>query len=160
MLNGTKRRRGELSHKLLKTALAPIEDNMELDRKVILATECFTTAKRSELILKDRTRLSEYNALTVCNYIIAFKHEVNPRPSYIQYTIQFLSELSKIVGIEKRFEDYTKDDVLLYLDSCRKSESEDPMHKEFGYNILSISIANSTSIIADNGSKNPSAIRL
>jgi hypothetical protein len=80
MSNGTKRRRGKLSNKSLKTALAPIEDNMELDRKVILATECFTTAKRSELILKNRTRLSEENALTVCNYIIAFKHEVNPRP--------------------------------------------------------------------------------
>jgi integrase/recombinase XerD len=57
---------------------------------------------------------------------------VNPRPTYIQYTIQFLSELSKIVGVEKRFEDYAKDDVLLYLDSCRKSESEDPMHKWIG----------------------------
>jgi hypothetical protein len=66
---------------------------MELDRKITLATECFTTTKSSEL--KDRTRLSEENTLTVCNYIIAFKHEVNPRPSYIQYTIQFLSELSK-----------------------------------------------------------------
>jgi hypothetical protein len=97
------------------------------------STECFTTAKQSELILKDRTRLSEENALTVCNYIVVFKHEVNPRPSYIQYTIQFLSELSKAVGIEKRFQDYTKDDVLLYLDSCRKSESEDPIHKWLHY---------------------------
>jgi integrase/recombinase XerD len=131
MFNCT-RRRGRLSNKSLKTALAPIEDNRELDRKIALATECFTTAKRSELILKDRTRLSEENALTVCNYIIAFKHEVNPRPSYIQYTIQFLSELSKAVGVEKRFEDYTKDDVILYLNSCRKSESEDPMHKWIG----------------------------
>lgn len=49
--------------------------------------------------LKDRTRLLEENALTICNYIIAFKHEVNPRPSYIKYIIQFLSELSKAVGI-------------------------------------------------------------
>ena len=128
MFNGT-RRRGKLSNKSLKTALAPIEDNIELDRKVTLPTECFTTAKRLELILKDRTRLSEENALTVCNYIIAFKHEVNPRPSYIQYTIQFLSELSKTVGVEKRFEDYTKDDVVSYLDNCRKLESEDQSHK-------------------------------
>jgi hypothetical protein len=97
MFNDTRRRGGgKLSNKSLKITLAPIEDNMELNRKIALATECFTMAKRSELILKDRTRLSEENALTVCNYIIAFKHEVNPRPSYIQYTIQFLSELSKI----------------------------------------------------------------
>jgi hypothetical protein len=63
MFNGTKRRRGKLSNKSLKIALAPIEDNMELDRKIVLVAECFTTAKRSELILKDRTRLSEENTL-------------------------------------------------------------------------------------------------
>jgi hypothetical protein len=91
------------SNKSLQAALAPIGTNSELDRKI---------TKASELILKDRTRLSEENALTICNYIIAFKHEVNPRPSYIKYTIQSLSELSRAVGIENRFEDYTKDDVL------------------------------------------------
>jgi uncharacterized protein YihD (DUF1040 family) len=134
-MNGTSRR-GRRSNKSLHIALAPIVANSELDRKIALATECFITSKSSELILKDRTRLSEDNALTVCNYIIAFKHEVNPRPSYIQYTIQFLSELSKAIGIEKRFEDYTKDDILRYHDSYRKSESEDPMHKWIGsYNI-------------------------
>ena len=125
-------RSGRRSNKILQTALAPITSNVELNRKITLATECFTTSKRSELILKDRARLSEQNALTVCNYIISFKHEVNPRPSYIQYTIQFLSELSRTIGIDKKFEDYTKDDVLLYLDSCRKSEAEDPMHKWIG----------------------------
>ncbi|MFL6398529.1 MAG: hypothetical protein ACJ72J_02975, partial [Nitrososphaeraceae archaeon] len=82
------RRRGRRSNESLETALAPIVANMELDRKIALATECFTTSKASELILKDRTRLSEQNAFTVCNYIIAFKHEVNPRPSYIKATIQ------------------------------------------------------------------------
>jgi hypothetical protein len=65
MSNGTSRRGrvGKLSNKSMKTALAPIEGNMELDRKIALATECFTTAKRSELILKDRTRLTEEKPL-------------------------------------------------------------------------------------------------
>jgi hypothetical protein len=85
--------------------------------------------------------LSEQNAFTVCNYIIAFKHEVNPRPLYIRTTIQLLSEISKAVGIEKKFEDYTKDDLLLYLDSCRKPEHDDPMHKWIGtYNTRRIII--------------------
>jgi hypothetical protein len=53
-------------------------------------------------------------------------------PLYIKTNIQFLSELSEAVGIEKRFEAFTKDDVLLYLDSCRKPEAEDPMHKWIG----------------------------
>jgi integrase len=105
-----------------------------------LAIEGFTT-KSSELILRDRNRLSKENALTVCNYIIAMKREINPKPSYIRYTLQILSELSKAVGIRKRFEDMaeSKDDVLLYLDSCRKLENDDPLHKWIGtYNLKRI----------------------
>jgi hypothetical protein len=41
--------------------------------------------------------LSKENALTICDYIIATKREVNPRLSYKRYTIQILAELSKAV---------------------------------------------------------------
>ena len=47
------------------------------------------------------------------------KREINPRLNTIRTIIQFLSELSKTVGIEKRFEDMTRDDILLYLDRNR-----------------------------------------
>jgi integrase/recombinase XerD len=67
--------------------------------------------------------------LTISDYIIAMKREVNPRFTYKRYTIQILSELSKAVGIEKKFIDMTREDILYYLDNCRKSESEDPLHK-------------------------------
>jgi len=61
------------------------------------------------------------------------KREVNPRLSYKRNTIQFLSELSRAVGIEKKFVDMTRDDIALgYLDKCRKLENEDPMHKWIG----------------------------
>ncbi len=60
------------------------------------------------------------------------KREINPRLSYKRNTIQFLSELSKAVGIEKKFIDMTRDAVLCYLDNCRKSENEDPLHKWIG----------------------------
>jgi uncharacterized protein YihD (DUF1040 family) len=60
------------------------------------------------------------------------KREVNPRLSYIRYTIQFLSKLSKSSGIKKKFEDMTRDDILCYLDKCRKSEDEDPLHRWIG----------------------------
>jgi integrase/recombinase XerD len=102
-----------------------------LERKISLTTEGFTT-KFCELVLRDRSRLSKENALTVCDYIIAMKREVNPRLSYKKYTIQFLSELSKAVGIEKKFIDMTREDILCYLDKCRKSEDEDPLHKWIG----------------------------
>src|SRR6187200_2735709 len=97
-----------------------VGDDILLERKIALATEGFTTHKFCELVLKDRTRLSEENALTICEYIIAMKREVNPRLTYKKYTIQFLSELSRVVAIEKKFIDMTRDDVLYYLDSCRK----------------------------------------
>ena len=70
---------------------------VEIERKITLATEGFsTTSKISEAILRDRSKLSKENALTICDYIIAMKREVNPRLSYIKYTVQFLYELSKI----------------------------------------------------------------
>src|SRR5215469_18372635 len=94
-----------------------------LDKKIILATEGFTT-KFSESTLRDK--LSKENALVVADYIIAMKREINPRLNYIEYTIQFLSELSRVIGIEKHFVDMTRDDILFYLDKCRKPENEDP----------------------------------
>jgi hypothetical protein len=103
-----------------------------LERKITLATEGFTTHRFCELVLKDRNRLSRENALTICEYIIAMKREINPRLSYKKYTIQFLSELSRAVGIEKKFIDMTRGDVLCYLDKCRKTEDEDPLHKWIG----------------------------
>jgi hypothetical protein len=91
-----------------------------LERKITLATEGFTASRFCELILRDRNRLSKENALTVCDYIIAMKREVNPRLSYKKYTIQVLAELSKAVGIAKKFIDMTRDDILLcYIDKCR-----------------------------------------
>ena len=60
------------------------------------------------------------------------KREVNPRLSYKKNTIQFLSELSRAVGIEEKFIDMTRDDILCYLDNCRRPENEDPLHKWIG----------------------------
>jgi hypothetical protein len=114
------------------------DDHEELERKISLATEGFTM-KFCEALLKDRNRLSKENSLTVAEYIISMKREVNPRPSYTRYTIQFLTELSNIVGIAKKFIHMTRDDILRYLDKCRKPENEDPLHKWIGsYNIKRI----------------------
>jgi hypothetical protein len=76
----------------------------ELDRKITLATEGFTTNKYCELVLRDRTRLSKENALTICNYIIDMKREINPKLNTIRTAIQHISELSKAVGIERNLQ--------------------------------------------------------
>ena len=92
-----------------------------------MATEGFITNKFCEITLRDRNRLSKENALTISEYIIAMKREVNPRLNTIRTIIQFLAELSKTVGIEKKFNDMMatkgKEDILLYLDKCRKPAS-------------------------------------
>ena len=107
-------------------------ENELLEEKINTAAEGFTTTKFCELILRDRNRLSRENALTVSDYIIAMKREVNPRHNYKKSTIQIIAELSKTIGIAKKFIDMTRDDVLSYLDKCRKLESEDPLHKWIG----------------------------
>jgi uncharacterized protein YihD (DUF1040 family) len=113
-----------------------------LERKICVATEGFTARKLCELILRDRSRLSKENALTICDYIIVMKREINPRLSYKKYTIQFLSELSRTVGIEKKFIDMTRNDVLCYLDKCRKTDDEDPLHKWIGsYNTKLVTLS-------------------
>src|SRR6266487_3834458 len=104
-----------------------------LERKINLATEGFsTTNKFCELVLRDRERLSKENALTISEYIIAMKREINPRLNSIRTAIQFLSELSKAVGIAKTFTDMIQEDILYYLDNCRKQEDKDPLHKWIG----------------------------
>ncbi|MGC2572767.1 MAG: hypothetical protein WA364_14745 [Candidatus Nitrosopolaris sp.] len=69
---------------------------------------------------------------TISEYIIAMKREVNPRLNYKKSTIQIIAELSKTIGIAKKFIDMTRDDLLCYLDKCRKLENEDPLHKWIG----------------------------
>jgi integrase/recombinase XerD len=102
-----------------------------LERKIVLATEGFTT-KFCTLVLKDRNRMSQENALVLAEYIIALKREVNPRLSYIRYTIQFLSEMSKAIDKNKPFKDMTDIDIYHYLDSSRKPDAQDPLHKWIG----------------------------
>ena len=58
----------------------------------------------------------------VAEYIIAMKREVNPRLNYIQYTFSFCQSYQDI-GITKKFIDMTREDVLCYLDKCRKPEN-------------------------------------
>ena len=121
-------------------ALTRSNDLHLLERKIVLATEGFTS-RFSESILRDRNRLYQDNALVVAEYIIAMKREVNPRPNYVQYTIQFLAELSRLIDIGKKFIDMTREDILCYLDKCRKPENSDPLHKWIGsYNIKRITL--------------------
>ncbi len=117
---------------LLAETSSKNDDDLLLEKKIDMATEGFATTKFCELILKDRNRLSKENASTFSDYIIAMKREVNPRLNYKKSTMQIIAELSKSIGIAKKFIDMTRDDVLYYLDKCRKLDNEDRLHKWVG----------------------------
>jgi integrase/recombinase XerD len=139
------RRSNKSIAEILKPANLPVQDENDnndnehlalINKKILLVTEGFVRHKFCELVLRDRNRLSKENALTICDYILAMKREINPRLSHKKNTIQFLSELSRAVGKERKFIDMTRADVLCYLDSCRKTEDEDQLHRWIGtYNI-------------------------
>ena len=122
-----------MHHKELPYAvtLPSLLNEKDVAEKVRLATEHLHTPLCASLLM-DRARMSKENAAILADYIIAMKREINPRPSYVKNNIQFLSELSRFVGIEKRFEYFTKYDILSFLDDIRKSETDDPMHKWIG----------------------------
>jgi hypothetical protein len=77
------------------------------------------------------------NTLTRCNYVSSLRSEINPSDDHRKNIIILLSELSIFFKNTKRFkEDMTREDMLSFLDSFRKTESADPLHKWIGtYNL-------------------------
>jgi hypothetical protein len=107
-----------------------------LERKITSATDGlidYFTTQLNNLSLK-----SKENTLTICNYIDALTIEVNPVLMYKRTQILVLCYLSlhyydhKSGKQKKLFSDMTRNDVLGYLDSLRKPEASDPMHKWIG----------------------------
>jgi integrase len=79
--------------------------------------------------------LNKENALNIANYISAMKSETNLSDSYRRNIVTILSMLSFRIS-NKLFKSMTRQDVLSYLDSLRKTESIDPFHKWIGtYNL-------------------------
>jgi integrase len=82
---------------------------------------------------------SRENALTICDYISSLKSEINPSDHYRKDTIILLCSLSTFFKNAKSLKEITREDVLSFLDSYRKTESIDPLHKWIGtYNIYRI----------------------
>jgi vacuolar-type H+-ATPase subunit C/Vma6 len=84
----------ELPYAVTLSSILKEEDVAE---KVKLATEHLTPF--CESLFMDRARMSKENAAVLADYILAMKREINPRASYVKNNIQFLSELSRFVGI-------------------------------------------------------------
>jgi hypothetical protein len=81
------------------------------------------------------------NVLTICDYISSLKSEINPSDHYRKNTIISLCNLSTFFKNAKPFREITREDLLSFLDSYRKPESVDPLHKWIGtYNTYRIQL--------------------
>jgi hypothetical protein len=76
------------------------------------------------------------NIENIVKYIAAIKSEVNPSDHYRMDLIALLSRFSKYHD-NKPFRDLTRNDIIAFLDTHRKTETQDPLHKWIGtYNLF------------------------
>ncbi|HYA81989.1 MAG TPA: hypothetical protein VEH06_00875, partial [Candidatus Bathyarchaeia archaeon] len=77
------------------------------------------------------------NAMIICDYIQSMRQELNLSDSYRGDVIIALYTFSMF--LKKSFKDVTRENTLSFLDSFRKPEGVDPLHKWIGtYNIFRI----------------------
>ena len=75
---------------------------------------------------------SKENASTIIDYLFSMHNEINPSINYKTNQIVTLSQLSESCNNQKPFLQMTRDDIIAYLNNCRKSEEIDPLHKWIG----------------------------
>jgi hypothetical protein len=107
-------------------------NDLLFDKKVTLAIEGLEPSFDKKL----RQRIPKKNALAIAEYINATIREINMSSGYRRVSIHTLANLSKFHSHKVSFKEMTREDVLLYLDSLRRPEGLDPLHKWIGtYNL-------------------------
>ena len=110
--------------------------SFSIPEEIIEATSGLSNESRT-ILLKIR---KQDNALTIANYILTMKNEINPSDNYRMSTIKVLAKLSNFFFIlndenkhkHKLFLEIIRQDLIQFLDSFRKSEPLDPLHKWIG----------------------------
>src|ERR671932_565454 len=72
------------------------------------------------------------NVLTICDYTSSLRSEINASDNYRRDNIIMLCDLSIFFSNAKSFNEITREDLLSFLDSYRKAENVDPLHKWIG----------------------------
>jgi integrase len=126
-----RQKKGSLFSTATTNTIVSSNNDTLFDRKIGIITEglqpFFT------FMLKD---LPQENALTIVDYIISMKNEVNLSDHYRKLNIYTLYKISRFLNHLKTYREFTRDNVMRYLDSLRKPEASDPLHKWIGsYNI-------------------------
>jgi len=108
-------------------------NNPLFERRVELATEGLEPSYLNKL----KNSLSQTNALTVADYILAMKTEINLSDSYRMINLKALVGLSIFFQNKISFQTMGRREILMFLDSYRKTDTADLMHKWIGtYNLL------------------------
>jgi len=79
----------------------------------------------------------EENVLMICDYMSSLRSEINASDNYRRDNVIMLCDVSIFFGNAKSFKEMTRKDLLSFLDSYRKTENVDPLHKWIGtYNLF------------------------
>lgn len=97
--------------------------NPLFDQKLELATAGLEPYYLEHL----KTRVSRDNAYIISRYILSMRVETNLSDNHRRGVITSLKLLSQFLK-NKPFKETNREDLLLYLDSLRKPESNDPLH--------------------------------
>ena len=113
-----------------------VESDPFFDKKMYSATEALSPRFSKALF-----KLSSHtNATTIASYIISMNAEINPSDNYRRDNITTLCSLSKFSN-NQPFKTMTRKGILAFLDSFRKPESSDPLHKWIGtYNLFMVTL--------------------
>jgi integrase/recombinase XerD len=102
-------------------------DSYSEERKINLITEGLEPRYSNLLV-----NISKENAIAIVDFVLNINIEVNLSDNHKRNYISLLSQLSKFYHNKKSFKEMSKQDILLFLDSFRKSENSDPLHKWIG----------------------------
>ena len=118
---------------LLSSTATAVKSSPILDRRIEE-----TGARLPASYTRQLHSINKDNAATIVDYIAAMKNEVNLADNYRRGVIEILTRLSKY-NDNKPFKDSTRSSIIAFLDTHRKTETQDPMHKWIGtYNLYRI----------------------
>ncbi len=104
------------------------KEDPNFDRKLDLITAGARPFVKEHLL----TKITRQNCQIIINYILAMQTEVNPAQTYRIDTINKLKRFAEFHNPPKSFRDITRQDIIDYVDTKRKPESVDPLHKWIG----------------------------
>jgi hypothetical protein len=118
----------EMTIQASQTESINITEYDRLKKKIDIINKSLPRAYYKNILVKLADKNTE-NANTICDYIIAEQTEINIKNSTKESRIKVLVWLSNFFEDNTSFREMTKQDILNYLNSLRKSIQEDEKQK-------------------------------